>query len=198
MYMVLVGSWSLNVSKLCAETCWGRQLVPDTDGTRKEGVEMSIHSRIRCRPANSISHVVTSGGSCWYQDWCDGDGNQLINHSVLWPQVFSIACGLTCLWWSLYYGIGLLQIVQYVFGRFPACECVPSIRVPYCGTILQIWVHHRHIFAKWLWLAFSGHNHLPSYQFTISTFIEVPGLQAVSIGENRYPVPLPPPISSIG
>ena len=37
---------------------------------------------IHCRPWNSISHVVKSGGSCWYQEWCDGDGNQLVNHSV--------------------------------------------------------------------------------------------------------------------
>ena len=37
---------------------------------------------IHCRPCNSISHVVNSGGSCWYQEWCDGDGNQFVNHSV--------------------------------------------------------------------------------------------------------------------
>ena len=37
---------------------------------------------IHCRPWNSISHVVNSGGSYWYQEWCDGDGNQLVNHSV--------------------------------------------------------------------------------------------------------------------
>ena len=37
---------------------------------------------IHCRPWKSISHVVKSGGSCWYQEWRDGDGNQLVNHSV--------------------------------------------------------------------------------------------------------------------
>ena len=37
---------------------------------------------INCQPSNSISHVVNSGGSCWYQGWCDRDRNQLVNHSV--------------------------------------------------------------------------------------------------------------------
>ena len=37
---------------------------------------------IHCRPWNSISHVVNSGGSCWYQELCDRNGNQLVNHSV--------------------------------------------------------------------------------------------------------------------
>ena len=58
--------------------CRGGQLVPDTDVTLEEGVKMGIH----CRPWNSISHVVKSGGSCWYQEWSDGDGNQLVNNSV--------------------------------------------------------------------------------------------------------------------
>ena len=35
---------------------------------------MSVH----CRPWDGISHVVTSGGSYWYEKWCDGDRDQLI------------------------------------------------------------------------------------------------------------------------
>ena len=56
----------------------GRQLVPDTDGTREEGVKMSVH----CRPWDGISHVVTSRGSYWYKEWCDRDRDQLVFHSV--------------------------------------------------------------------------------------------------------------------
>ena len=37
---------------------------------------------IHCRPWNSISHVVNSGCSCWDQECCDWDGNQLVDHSV--------------------------------------------------------------------------------------------------------------------
>ena len=40
---------------------------------------MSVH----CRPWDGISHVVTSGGSYWYEKWCDGDRDQLMYHSVL-------------------------------------------------------------------------------------------------------------------
>ena len=41
----------------------------DTVGTREEGVQMGIY----CRTWNSIYHAVTSGGPCWYQEWCDRD-----------------------------------------------------------------------------------------------------------------------------
>ena len=46
--------------------------IPDTDDTREEGEEMRIH----CRLWDEQSHVMTSGSSCWYQEWCDGDSNQ--------------------------------------------------------------------------------------------------------------------------
>ena len=40
---------------------------------------------IHCRPWKSISHVVNSGGSCWYQEWCDGSQRKLVNLLQLTP-----------------------------------------------------------------------------------------------------------------
>ena len=49
--------------------------------TREKGVELGTHCGPWDRPL-CISHVVTSGGSCWYQEWYDRDRNQFVYHSV--------------------------------------------------------------------------------------------------------------------
>ena len=105
-----------------------------------------------------------------------------------------------CWWYSMYVTEPVL-CNRFVTNRAVRLWMMPSLRICFFYTGSILWYNTPDLsapspyFAMSLWLAFSGHNYLLSYQFSISPLIEVPGLQVVSIGENNSLVP--PPLSHI-